>query len=790
MASLIPGYEYDIFISYRQKDNKGEQWVSEFVEALKTELESTFKEDISLYFDINPHDGLLETHDVNASLKEKLKCLIFIPIISQTYCDPKSFAWEHEFVAFNKMAREDLFGRDIRLPGGNVSSRILPVRIHDLDHEDKTLLENELGGVLRSIEFIYKSSGVNRPLRAVEDHPHDNLNKTYYRDQINKVANAVKEIITSLKKHNQPDGGIASEHAEVKHGKPGKPIKTILNIILSSFFILALTSLGIFYIPKLFQSRGTFERSVAVLPFENLSNDPEQEFFVDGMVDEILDRLFKIGDIKVITMTSSMKYKENKITFKDIAREHGVSAVLGGSVLKIGDDVRIIVQLIDANTNTLIWSDKFDGNLIVAFSFQSNVALSVARELKAKLSSKEESLINNAASTTNQVAYDFYLKGNGFSLRLMPDSALKMFTNAIREDPYFAVAYAKRAKVHMYRYWTKNLGWQGHDQLAREDIIAGLKIEPELIELKMVEAFGLYQLDREYNDALKILNELKKKAPSIADLYAYTSYILRRQGKFEESIKEARLSLQLDPFHASYIDILSQTYQLLHQYDKVIECARQGLSIMPDNKAFNNYIFNAFIFKTGNLKNALNESGLKEKDVLYHLYYFNRDYDKLTDFILKKSTIVADQITYQPKAFRLALIYYLKGEKSLCKIYADSAITHLQEKIKEDPSDERYHSTLGKCYGLIGNNREAIACGKHAIDLKPVKVDYFQGISAEQGLMEIYLITGNHDLALGSIEYLLSVPSWLSAGSLIADPLFDNIRNLPEFQKILKNVSN
>ena len=126
MASIIPGYEYDIFISYRQKDNKGDRWVSEFVDSLKTELESTFKEDISVYFDINPHDGLLETHDVNASLKEKLRCLVFLPVISQTYCDPKSFAWQHEFVAFNNMARKDHFGRDIRLPNGNVASRILP----------------------------------------------------------------------------------------------------------------------------------------------------------------------------------------------------------------------------------------------------------------------------------------------------------------------------------------------------------------------------------------------------------------------------------------------------------------------------------------------------------------------------------------------------------------------------------------------------------------------------------------------------------------------------------------
>src|SRR5512141_2351040 len=127
MASILPGFEYDIFISYRQKDNKGERWVSEFVEALKIELEATFKEEISVYFDNNPQDALLETHDVDASLKEKVKCLIFIPIISRTYCDPKSFAWEHEFKAFIELASNDAFGLKVRLPGGNVASRILPV---------------------------------------------------------------------------------------------------------------------------------------------------------------------------------------------------------------------------------------------------------------------------------------------------------------------------------------------------------------------------------------------------------------------------------------------------------------------------------------------------------------------------------------------------------------------------------------------------------------------------------------------------------------------------------------
>ena len=150
MASLIPGYTYDIFISYRQKDNKGDRWVSEFVIALKTELEATFKEDISIYFDENPHDRLQDIYNVDKSLEGKLKCLIFIPILSQTYCDPNSYAWQHEFQAFIRLAENDRFGKDVKLKSGNVASRILPIRIHDLDADDVKLFEKETGSVMRA----------------------------------------------------------------------------------------------------------------------------------------------------------------------------------------------------------------------------------------------------------------------------------------------------------------------------------------------------------------------------------------------------------------------------------------------------------------------------------------------------------------------------------------------------------------------------------------------------------------------------------------------------------------
>lgn len=195
--AVLPDFEYDIFISYRQNDNQS-GWVTGFVQHLNEELAATLKEPISVYFDSNPHGGLHEHHQVDDSLRQKLKCLVLIPIVSRTYCDINSFAWSNEFKVFIEQARTDQFGLKVKVAGGNVSNRVLPIRIHELESEDLKLFESEIEGVMRSIDFIYKESGVNRPLLPTHDRK-DNLANTDYGNQINKVANAIREIITHLK---------------------------------------------------------------------------------------------------------------------------------------------------------------------------------------------------------------------------------------------------------------------------------------------------------------------------------------------------------------------------------------------------------------------------------------------------------------------------------------------------------------------------------------------------------------------------------------------------------------
>jgi len=610
MASIIPGFEYDIFISYRQKDNKHDGWVTKFVENLKGEIEATFKEDISIYFDENPRDGLLEMHNVDKSLEGKLKSLIFIPIISQTYCDTKSFAWQNEFCAFNRIVKEDKFGRDIKLSGGNVTSRILPIKINDLDTEDQELVEKELGGVLRSIEFIYKEPGVNRPLTPDDDEK-KNLNNTRYRNQINKVANTVKGIIRAIKDpHSKIEIGITERVRVEKGGRESK----ITKIAIAAAIIIILLLAGIFTIPALVKKRSTLgesimDKSIAVLPFKNLSNDPEQEYFTEGMLDEILDRLFKIGDLKVISRTSSIRFKDSTLPLKDIAHELGVSTILEGSVRKIENNVRITVQLIDARSDTHLWSEVFDGDLTDLshiFSIQSEVAQAIAGKLHAVITPKEKHLIEKIP-TQNQEAYEAYLKGQFYWKKLTQnnlETALKYFELAKEKDPDFALAYAGISDVWI---GLQQMGYAPPDEAgpkAMASIMKALELDSTLAQVHYSLALVRYASEWNWESGESEFLKTFAINPNYAEAHAYYSHLLNIVGRSKEAMEQIELALKLDPHNPLLKSMYGVDLLFVHRFDEAISVSREALKMDPTNPVALIALVTAF-GSTGRLEEAL-----------------------------------------------------------------------------------------------------------------------------------------------------------------------------------------
>ena len=801
MSSLIPGYEYDIFISYRQKDNKYDGWVTEFVDNMKRELEATFKEDVSVYFDINPHDGLLETHDVNASLKEKLKCLVFIPIISQTYCDPQSFAWQHEFVAFNKMSKEDPFGRDIRLTSGNVASRILPIKIHDLDPEDKILIENELGGVLRSIDFIFKSAGVNRPLNP-SDNPDKNFNKTYYRDQINKVANAVKEIITAIKKHNQQDGEVPKVFVKPKT-EISKNLK--VKIITGSLLVLVLIVLGYFFIPKLSKNSDSVEKSIAVLPFLNLSNDSTQLFFCDGFMDDILNNLQKVKSFTVRPRTSSYQYRDTKKSTLIIGKELNVNYLVVGSVGREGNNLKIRVSLIDAKADRQMWANDYPGEMNQLFSLQSEIAKEIASELKAELTPEEIKKIEKKP-TENPEAYNYYLQGNYYYWKAGNSGdnkgAIELYKKAIELDPVFALAHTGIAKCLLDQFWYYKDHSEDIKRKSKQAIDKAFEIDPSLPDAHIALGIYYYFGYLKYPEALKQFELVLKDQPKNSEAIYWSAAVHRRAGNLEKAKSEFVKALELDPRRAEIADEAGETFDLLRDYSKAEEFYNMSIMLKPDWVFPYPHLSRMFLRSEGDVRKAreilgnaarnnkasISDSLIIETNVLIDIYEGKYE-EALKDISLYKYDAIQNQFYFRPKYLYYATIYGLMNKPESEHAYYDSTRMFLEKRIIDFSDDQRLYSSLGIAYAGLGLDNKAVGMGEKAIKLLPVSKEAYRGVVLVEDLALIYVMVGRYDDAIKQIKYLLSIPGLLSTKILELDPRWAPLRNRPEFKKMMESSS-
>lgn len=604
MSSIIPGFEYDIFISYRQKDNKLGGWVTEFVKNLKGELESTFKEEVSVYFDTNPHDGLLETHDVDESLKDKLKCLVFIPIISRTYCDPKSFAWEHEFRAFVDLASHDQYGLKIKLPYGNVSNRVLPVRIHDLDTEDINLCETLLGSKLRGVEFIYKEPGVNRSLSPKDDE-RKNLNGTIYRNQINKVALAVKEIIQALKtnKERMESGdiqfklsdGISKIDEKRQKLKSGGFIRKYLPaavgfaILLIAFILIRHKFFNGNTIDKL---RSSGDRiSVAVMPFRNMTNDSTLNIWQDGIQFNLVAFLSNHTELRVMqsASTNSLIQSKGYVNYaqitpsvaRKISQKLEANVFVYGNINQNGDKLRISAQLIDSKSEEIFKSFQLDGDLKNILPLTDSISSMIKSYLIISTLRKEITPEFELTLPNSVDAFKSFLLGYKAFIKWDNLSALRFFTQSLESDSTFIPSYIWLSLT------CQNLGDYKQAEkwcLKVYDKREHLPFEMQIWANWIYARFHEKSKEEEINYAKQLL-EIDDRGPirhwlvglAYYDMHQYNNAIPEL-----EKILDIYKSWNTKPLNSGFYDCLIVAYHITGNYKKEKELLKRAFKDFPN----------------------------------------------------------------------------------------------------------------------------------------------------------------------------------------------------------------
>ena len=662
MASLFSGFEYDVFISYRHNDNRS-GWVTEFVRQLNEELAATIKEPLSVYFDNNRHDGLLETHNVDKSLEGKLKCLIFIPILSQTYCDARSFAWQHEFCAFNKLVKEDRFGRDVKVSNGNVASRILPVRIHDLDAADKTSIEKEIGGVLRGIEFIYKEPGVNRPLLP-SDSRNENQNKTDYRNQVNKVANAIKDLIGSFS--GVSENKSAPERIATSVSQPVKKAKfSLLKLVIPSLILIA-TALVFFFWNSSSGSDTEVDSSILVLPFKVDEKDSSQRYFAEGITSDLIFELGKVSGLSPLSWYTSLNYRNTNKSLAEISNETNALYVLVGNVQRTATTLRIYVELANPKDNKAIWTNTYDKKLELVLDVQKEIAIQVAEALRIGLSQKERTNITATRQTSSFKAYDLYLQARAASrkLNVEGDSVKRiqlLLDEALAIDPNFAEALTLKAFTYIHTNFLDPKNRAAAAETAKETILRSVRLDPESSDTYIVMGGINLFLEWKIEEARKNFEKGWKLSsngslPMNHCICAFSQFNLAT-GDFQRTIDIVNTVEGNDPFYPWGPMEKFLAYQGLKAKEPMEKIARAGEPLLYTP---------VYEYALGNFENSI--AAFHKLDTNYvrpyaHLAssYFKAGHTQQSDSII--NILMKDEPGHSGVDFQLAVVYAARGDK-------------------------------------------------------------------------------------------------------------------------------
>jgi serine/threonine-protein kinase len=579
--------------------------------------------------------------------------------------------------------------------------------------------------------------------------------------------------------------------------------------IVSGVAIVALLSLPVAGVlvwrlaPRALPEEAIARKSIAVLPFENLSEDKSSTYFASGMRDEILTRLAKIGDLKVISRTSTEKYASRPTNPKEVAKQLGVATLLEGSVQKVGERTHINVQLIDARDDSHLWAQSYDRDLKDVFAVERDVSEHIAQALEAKLR-PEEAVQVAKVPTQNAEAYDLYLRGlehfnrgdDYFVVPVETPQALTLYQQALDKDPDFALARAGIALAHLYMYWFAPDRTNARLEAAKAEADRALAAEPDLGDGHLALALYHYWGRHAYAEALQELDTARALMPNNARVETFTAAIARRQGRWEQSIAGWKRVALLDPRSSGPHLDLGATYAVLRRYAEVEKATARAAELSADpvtprlRRAFNAVAWKGDLsemraaFQTPEFQNSATVGASR-----FMLAWWSRDFDEsiraaTTDhanaWVFFTSTVL-------PRQLYAAWAYDAAGRANAAQEAYRNVYSETRAALRERPEDADLHKAAGLAAAGLGMKQIAIEQGEAAIAAMSVERDAISGPAYLDGLARIYVRVGEEDKAIEVLRKLLSIPAGYSVTRelLKLDPVWDPLRAKPAFQQLI-----
>ena len=557
------------------------------------------------------------------------------------------------------------------------------------------------------------------------------------------------------------------------------------------------------------------EKSIAVLPFENLSDDKENEYFAAGVHNDILSNLAKVADLKVISRTSVQQFKSGTRNLREIGLALGVAHILEGTARRAGNRIRVNAQLIDARSDAQLWGETFDREITDLFALQSELAQRISQELRANLSAREKTNLQTHP-TRDILAYELFLRarelfhwaGSGYSYDKGAD-ALRLIDEAIKRDPQFALAYGLASRLH------SELFWFGYDksasrlEKAKAAADAALQLQPDLGEAHLAKAFYYYYGFRQYDVAQKHVTAAIHAIPNDADVLNTAGAIARRVGRWNEAANTLEQARDRDPRNLSVLWSLFESYLALHEYTKADGTVNDALSVSPSADFFVLARSAIALFRDGDtapLRSALRKiprsfnPGGATSTIALRLSLMERDveeadrvlaactHEKLDDNGLSGVAGALDGYTV-PKSWYAGLIAQARGNESSARAAFEQAKRAVRDDLVQSPNDAKTLAMLALIHAAVGEKNEALGAATRAGELLPIAKDSFDGPILATTLAAVSAKLGEKDSAIRQLESLVGVPNGPTPGTLRVEREWDSLRDDSRVKKLAECVA-